>query len=331
MSFHGRNSSSHKEPQADGSQAKDTNLDQASSGPSVMMGEESKDKNPTEGKPAKKKRERKHRQGFYNRDRRIYGVQRAFGFWEAPGREGAEQDATSNSEWDSDAPYPPPQIKNCNLRDYNIPVNDKTPMENLGLEKFILTATKDILTSSCISWLRKYHPNLVAKEGWGDRGKSSLELYHEMFESSAEIKDNTLQLVEGETAETFLTLLKKVRQIRHCVFRRGRCIDMPIIIVELMLQGAIRLTRMVGGTESLSMLEKFRSRLAREMALNEDVKVASDRLKPMFKKEELDMDNEIQVRVIRAERVKLDDAIAQKKRRLEVIDNQFADEVESGL
>ncbi|TGO22742.1 hypothetical protein BPAE_0156g00050 [Botrytis paeoniae] len=283
MSFPGRSSSSHKEPQADGSQIKDTNLDQASSGPSVMMGEESKDKNLTEDKPAKKKRERKHRRGFYNRDRRIYGVQRAYGFWEAPGREGAEQDATN------------------------------------------------ILTSSCISWLRKYHPDLVAKEGWSDRRKGSLELYHEMFESSAEIKDNTLQLVDGETAETFLTPLKKVRQIRHCVFRRGRCIDMPIIIIELMLQDAIRLTKIVGGQESLSMLEKFRSRLAQEIALNEDVKVASDRLKSMFKKEELDMNNEVRVRAIRAERVKLDDAIGQQKRRLEVIDDQFPDEVESEL
>ncbi|TGO83740.1 hypothetical protein BPOR_0599g00050 [Botrytis porri] len=103
----------------------------------------------------------------------MYGVQRAYGFWAAPGRESAEQDAanesnsdwTSNSEWDSDAPYPPLQIKNCNLRDYNIPVNDKTAMENLGLEQLILTETKDILTTSCISWLRKYHPDLVAKEG----------------------------------------------------------------------------------------------------------------------------------------------------------------------
>ncbi|KAF7934878.1 uncharacterized protein EAE98_002923 [Botrytis deweyae] len=332
-------SSSNKEPQADGSQVKDANLDQPSSGPSVMMGEESKDKNTTEGQPAKKKRERKHRQGFYNRDRRMYGVQRAFGFWEAPGREGAEQDAanesnsdwTSTSEWDSDAPYPPPQIKNCNLRDYNIPVNDKTPMKNLELEQFILKETKDILITSCISWLRKHHRKLVAKEGWVDRKNGSLELYHEMFKSSAEIQDNTLQLVDGETAETFLTLLKKVRQIRHCVFRRGRCIDMPIIIVELMLQDAIRLTRMVGGQKSLSMLEKFRSRLAREIALNADVEVASERLKSMFKKEGLDLKDEIQVRAIRAQRVELGHAIEQKKRQLKIIDDQFAHEVKSGL
>ncbi|TGO83741.1 hypothetical protein BPOR_0599g00060 [Botrytis porri] len=152
-----------------------------------------------------------------------------------------------------------------------------------------------------------------------------------MFKSSAEIKNNTLQLVDGETAETFLTLLKKVRQIRHCVFRRGLCIGITISIVELMLQDAIRLTRMVGGTESLSMLEKFRSRLAREIALNEDVKVASDRLRSMFEKEELDMKNEIQVHAIGAERVKLDDVIERKMRRLEVIDEQFADEVESEL
>ncbi|KAF7956011.1 hypothetical protein EAE96_004932 [Botrytis aclada] len=223
MSFHGSVSSSLKEPKANDSQVKDTNLDQASSGPSAMMGEESKDRKPTEGKPAKKNRERKHRQGFYNRDRRMYGVQRAYGFWQGPGREGAEQDVkdesnsdwTSNSEWDFEAPYPPPQIKNCNLRDYNIPVKDKTPMENLGLEEFIFKGTKDILTNSCFSWLQKYHPDLVAKEEWGDRRKGSLELYHEMFESSAEIKENTLQLVDGETAETFLTLLKKARQVRH--------------------------------------------------------------------------------------------------------------------
>ncbi|KAF7894033.1 hypothetical protein EAF00_007547 [Botryotinia globosa] len=60
-----------------------------------MMGEESKDKNLTESKPTKKKRERKHRQGFYNRDRRMHGVQRTFGSWEPAGREGAEQDAAS--------------------------------------------------------------------------------------------------------------------------------------------------------------------------------------------------------------------------------------------
>ncbi|TGO19927.1 hypothetical protein BTUL_0002g01760 [Botrytis tulipae] len=338
MSFNDGSSSSHKEPQVDGSQFKDTNLDQASSGPSVMMGEESKEKNPTESKPAKKKRERKHRQGFYNRDRRMYGVHRAFGFWEPAGREGAEQDAanepnsdwTSTSKWDSDAPYPPPQIKNCNLRDYNIPVNDKTPMDNLSLQQFILTETKDILTSSCISWLRKHHPALVAKEGWGNGKKGSLELYHEMFESSAEIKDKTLQLVAGETTETFLTLLKKVRQIRHCVFRRGRCIDMPIIIVELMLEDAIRLTRMVGGRKSLPMLEKFRNRLTREIALNGDVEAASNRLKLFFKKEGLDLKDEIQVSAIRAQRVELDLAIEQKKRQIKVIDAQFADEVKSG-
>ncbi|TGO60151.1 hypothetical protein BOTNAR_0150g00020 [Botryotinia narcissicola] len=169
MSFNGRSSSPHKEPQADGSQVKDTNPDQASSGPSGMMGEESKEK------PRPK---------------------RAFGFWEPAGREGAEQDAanesnsdwTSTSEWDSDAPYPPPQIKNCNLRDYNIPVNDKTPMDNLSLQQFILTETKNILISS-------------------------LELYHEMFESSDEIKDKTLEVVAGETTETFLTLLKKIEII----------------------------------------------------------------------------------------------------------------------
>ncbi|KAF7939097.1 uncharacterized protein EAE97_007178 [Botrytis byssoidea] len=178
MSFNGRGSSSHKEPQPDGSQVEDTKPDQASSGPSVMMGEEPKEKTLTE--------ERKHRQGFYNRDRRMYGVQRTFGFWEPAGREGAEQDAAnkdesnsdwiSTSEWDSDAPYPPPQIKNCNLRDYNIPVNDKTPMDNLSLEQFILTETENILTSSCISWLRKHHPALVAREGWGNGKKGSLEV-----------------------------------------------------------------------------------------------------------------------------------------------------------
>lgn len=96
MSFNGRSSSSYKGPQADSSEVKDTtNLDQGSPGPSVMMGEESKEKFPTGGKPAKKKRERKHRQGFYNRDRRMYGVQRAFGFWQPAGREGAEKDAAS--------------------------------------------------------------------------------------------------------------------------------------------------------------------------------------------------------------------------------------------
>ncbi|KAK6603506.1 hypothetical protein H4I96_06274 [Botrytis cinerea] len=70
-----------------------------------MMGEESKISNPTEDKPAKEKRERKHRQGFYNRDRRMHGVQSAYGFWKAPGREGAEQDAAdaSNSDWTSNS------------------------------------------------------------------------------------------------------------------------------------------------------------------------------------------------------------------------------------
>ncbi|TGO35360.1 hypothetical protein BHYA_0161g00240 [Botrytis hyacinthi] len=285
MSFNRRSSSSHKEPQADGSQVKDTNLDQASSGPSVMMGEESKDKNPPEGKPAKKKRERKHRQGFYNRDRRMHGVQRTFGFWEPAGREGAEQDAAK---------------------------------------------TKDILTSSCISWLQKHHCALVAREGWGNGKKGSLELYHEMFESSAEIKDKTLQLVAGETAEIFLTLLEKVRQIRHCVFRRSCCIDIPIIIVELMLEDAIRLTRMVGGRKSLPILEKLRNRLTREIALNGDIEAASDRLRSLFKQEGLDLKDEIQVRAIRAQRVELGLAIEQKKRQLKVIDNQFVDEVKSG-
>lgn len=202
-------------------------------------------------------------------------------------------------------------------------------MDNLRLQQFILTETKDILTSSCISWLRKHHGDLVVKEGWGNGERSSLELYHEMFESLAEIKDETLQLVAGETAETFLTLLKKVRQIRHCVFRPGRCIDMPIIIVELMLEDAIRLTRMVGGRKSLPMLEKFRNRLTREIALNGDVEAASKRLKSLFKQKGLDLKDEIQVSVIRAQRAELDHAIEQKKRQLKVIDVQFADEVKS--
>ncbi|TEY79927.1 hypothetical protein BOTCAL_0040g00270 [Botryotinia calthae] len=337
MSSHGRGSSSFKDSQADSSQAKNTDLDQESSGPSVMMGEEPK-VNPTENKSAKTKRERKRRQGFYNRDRRMHGVQNAYGFWQAPGREGAEQDAadasnsdwTSNSEWDSDAPYPPPQIKNCNLRDYNIPVTDKTPMGNLPLEEFILKQTKDVLVGSCISWLRKHHPDLVAKEGWGDRRRGSLELYHEMFESSAEIKDDTLQLVDGETADTFFTLLKKSRQIRHCVFRRGRCIGMPIIIVELMLQDAIRLKRMTGEKEGMPMLDLFHTRLAQEIALNKDIKVTSDELRLLFRKEELDMNNEIQVLAIRAQRAKLDHAIEQKECRLRVADDEIADTIESG-
>lgn len=58
-----------------------------------MMGEESKVSYPTEGKPAKRKREWKHRQGYYNRDRRMHEVQSAYGFWKTLGREGAEQDA----------------------------------------------------------------------------------------------------------------------------------------------------------------------------------------------------------------------------------------------
>ncbi|TGO44943.1 hypothetical protein BCON_0441g00050 [Botryotinia convoluta] len=313
MSFHGSSSSSHKEPQADGSQVKDTNLDQASSGPSVMMGEESKDNEPTENKSAKKKRERKHRQGFYNRDRRIVRMD-----------SGKLQVAKAQNKMQQMNPIPT-----------GLPIPNGIPMHHTLLHRFRIatSATTTYLYSYNLMHflVAKYHPDLVAKEGWGDRRKGSLELYHETFESSAEIKDNTLQLVDGETAETFLTLLKKARQVRHCVFRRGCCIDMPIIIVELMLQDAIRLTRMVGGQESLSMLEKFRSRLAREIALNEDVKVASDRLKSMFKKEELDMNNTIQVRAIRAQRVELDHAIEQKKRQLEVVDDQFADEVESEL
>ena len=105
---------------------------------------------------------------------------------------------------------------------------------------------------------------------------------------------------------------------------------MPIIIVELMLQDAIQFKRMTAEKEGMPMLDLFRTRLAREIALNKDIKVALNGLRSLFRKEEPDMNNEIQVLEIRAKAANLNHAIERKERRLRVADDDTADIIETG-
>ena len=105
---------------------------------------------------------------------------------------------------------------------------------------------------------------------------------------------------------------------------------MPIIIVELMLQDAIQFKRMTAEKEGMPMLDLFRTRLAREIALNKDIKVASNGLRSLFRKEEPDMNNEIQVLETRAKTANLNHAIERKERRLRVADDDTADIIETG-